>query len=805
LASGTVPGAFPFDTLQNAVNQANFGDVITVMTTNSFTGPLSCGTPGGSTANGYVVVQSSGALPASYGTVTVGGDTHPDYLQGGTVAVRLPTARVNPSQANLMPKITAGTRGSPAISFAAGAKFWKFRGFEILPAPSVEPVFQLVLIGNDQLQGNLPDHIWFDQCYIHANPTQATYTTGMYIRNGIQSYSNRLDVTCCFINEIKGLHNGNVGEAHAINPAEASNGPLSFVDNYIEGAGHSIIFGGAGAASSSLPNIGTATDSQGFGIRLQFNTFSKNLQWNSSHPSYVIPPTGSDTLVTGGASQIYVVKVLTEWKTGINALVDHNIYQYNWAGDQTGQAISFNTVAYTGVNYEIIQNFTITNNVIDSVVVGFEFATNNDNLINPRNSNHVTIRNNQCTNLMWQFAGPTPGSSGNTRNSSFTMWSNDSFVLDHNTQIWPNPASANAFIYFFNGGGNPVNTFTNLIVTNNIGSEGQNGYFTVNGSSTSNNRSALDAIVINPTLTNNLIYDAGTAPPTVYPGDLPVASQSNIGFNTSQTLSFPNASRTGGTLTFTAFQAPGGIGADTTQLGWGTTSGPPFATSTSINNNTPISISQGTNAVVNVQVTSSGGTPTGPVTLILNPGGSQQTFGPLNLTNGQVTFQPPTFSTASLTAGSYTLAANYAGIAGQFNPSSGSATLTVTGALPRAVVGITPTTVTYPNNSPIAVHISPPSGQTAIPTGTVNILVDGVQIPGQLPLSPNGFAYFILNLGNAGNHAIIAMYSGDTNYAGATGTATATVNPASDTMTVQMPSVINQGQNATVVVTLTSP
>src|SRR2546421_12753068 len=98
-----------------------------------------------------------------------------------------------------------------------------------------------------------------------------------------------------------------------------------------------------------------------------WNTFSRPLAWNPLAPGFVAP----------GGGSLWLVKPLTEFKTGENGLVDHNLYQYSWAGQQTGQAFIFNQAIY-GQTFQRIRNFTVTNNVIDSVAIAFELAVNTE-------------------------------------------------------------------------------------------------------------------------------------------------------------------------------------------------------------------------------------------------------------------------------------------------------------------------------------------------------------------------------------------------------------------------------------------
>ena len=60
----------------------------------------------------------------------------------------------------------------------------------------------------------------------------------------------------------------------------------------------------------------------GYGILIRYNTFTKDLTWNPWHPSYAGAHVDS--------------KNLLEFKTGSNALIDQNFFQYSWGGDQDG-------------------------------------------------------------------------------------------------------------------------------------------------------------------------------------------------------------------------------------------------------------------------------------------------------------------------------------------------------------------------------------------------------------------------------------------------------------------------------------
>ncbi len=102
----------------------------------------------------------------------------------------------------------------------------------------------------------------------------------------------------------------------------------------------------------------------------------------------------------------------------------------------------------------------------------------------------------------------------------------------------------------------------------------------------------------------------------------------------------------------------------------------------------------------------------------------------------------------------------------------------------------------------LTVQIEVPSGVTATPTGTVNF-TDGGQNIGAAPVQ-EGIALFTAQLTGAGDHVIVADYSGDANFAPASGPPFVEHITADDVFTLSVsPSLITQHAGAASTLNLT--
>lgn len=182
-------------------------------------------------------------------------------------------------------------------------------------------------------------------------------------------------------------------------------------------------------------------------------------------------------------------------------------------------------------------------------------------------------------------------------------------------------------------------------------------------------------------------------------------------------------------------------------------------------------------------VTSSSGTPTGTVSF--SDGSTVLGNGTLDISG------TASFATSGLSVGSHTITATYSGDT-NFSGSSGTVTQTVN----QVVVPLSTTTAVSSlvnpsvvgNNASFTATVTGSGSGT--PTGIVDF-TDGSTDLGSVPLTTvGGVTIATLNTSSlsVGSHTITATYSGDSNFAGSSGTVTQivsglTITPPTDTIT----------------------
>ena len=197
------------------------------------------------------------------------------------------------------------------------------------------------------------------------------------------------------------------------------------------------------------------------------------------------------------------------------------------------------------------------------------------------------------------------------------------------------------------------------------------------------------------------------------------------------------------------------------------------------------------------------GTPTGTVNFL--DGTTTIGSGTLN-SSGEATF-----STSTLTVGTHSITAVYAGDT-NFTTSTSTAVSQVVqpgGRRPPLTSGTNPSVSGQSVTFTATVAAASPGSGT--PTGTVNFL-DGTTTIGTGTLNSSGVATFSTStLTSVGTHSITAVYSGDTNFATSTSSAVSqVVNQASTTTArctnpVRHPSVSGQSVTFTATVAAASP
>jgi len=256
------------------------------------------------------------------------------------------------------------------------------------------------------------------------------------------------------------------------------------------------------------------------------------------------------------------------------------------------------------------------------------------------------------------------------------------------------------------------------------------------------------------------------------------------------------------------------------------------SSTTTISASPTITIAHGSNASFTVNVTSSGGTPTGQVSLIATPAGAAQTgIGPFSLSSGTATF-----ATNMLPGGTaYNVVAHYSGDGTFAQSDSAPAVVTVGKESSKTVVTLVtfdPTTnnVTNTNASTAAYGSSyimrvdvtnasgtscsanltngtiPPINTIPCPTGNVTITDNGAAL-NDFTNSNSGVSSNVATLNRqgyfedqpiqlpAGSHSFVAAYAGDNSYTSSTSAADA-ISVTKAGTTVSMTPIPNASANS---------
>ena len=271
-----------------------------------------------------------------------------------------PGVRVSPGNAGAMAKIISPS-SEPALRFDFGAGGYYVTGLEITTTSATN--FNLVWIGADA-GGNsaastaqLPDQVIFDRCYVHGNPSGN-------IRRGITANGAAFAVMDSYISDIH--------EAGADSQALGSwngSGPFKISNNYLEGSGENVMFGGADPSVSGL----VPSD-----IEMTGNNFFKPEAWRS---------------------QSWTVKNLLELKNARRVFIAGNVFEQNWGSAQSGFAILLTPRNQNGgAPWSAVQDVTFTNNVVRNVGSGINILGSDDGHPSQQ-TRGVAIRNNLFTGI----------------------------------------------------------------------------------------------------------------------------------------------------------------------------------------------------------------------------------------------------------------------------------------------------------------------------------------------------------------------------------------------------------------------
>ncbi|MBD0326053.1 MAG: hypothetical protein ICV68_06470, partial [Pyrinomonadaceae bacterium] len=302
------------DDFQKALDAAQYGDTIILTAGASFTGPFTLPRKpdNPSTGDGYITVRTS------------------------TPATMLPTEqqRITPSHSALLPKLLSPGQGQPALRTTAGAHHFRFIGIEFSSVSADSQLYELITLGdygtNQDTLSEVPHHLTFDRCFIHAFPAQS-------LKRGIELNSAHTEIINSHLSGFKVIGQ----EAQAILGWNGP-GPFRIENNYLEAAGENVMFGGA---DPSIPQL-VPSD-----ISVRRNHLTKPLAWREGDAAY------------GGVH--WTVKNLFELKNARRVVMEGNILEHSWADAQAGFAIVLSPLSQGGAApWSVVEDVEIRNNII---------------------------------------------------------------------------------------------------------------------------------------------------------------------------------------------------------------------------------------------------------------------------------------------------------------------------------------------------------------------------------------------------------------------------------------------------------
>ena len=325
------------DDFQAALNAAQPGDLITLEAGATFAGPFILPKKSG---DKWIVIRTSSADAA------------------------LPSegSRMTPAYSKVLPKIVAPGRNAPALKTEPGAHHFRFLGIEFkkLTADTVANVLLALGDGSKRQTEHqqIPHHLVFDRVYVHGEKTNG-------VKHCVVLSSASTAVIDSYIADCKitGF------DSQAIVGWNGP-GPFKIVNNYLEGAGENVMFGGGDAANADL----TPAD-----IEFRKNHLVKPLSRKIDDPGYAGVP--------------WNIKNLFEFKNARRILIDGNIFEHCWPHAQRGFAILFtprhdNTAPWTG-----IQDVTFTNNIVRHATHGLGISGQDSTHVTDRTM-RILVRNN---------------------------------------------------------------------------------------------------------------------------------------------------------------------------------------------------------------------------------------------------------------------------------------------------------------------------------------------------------------------------------------------------------------------------
>ena len=268
--------------------------------------------------------------------------------------------RTSIAAASCFAKLVASNGSAPAVQAAAGASYYRVVGVEATIPANARINYGIVALGTSGPEqttlAQVPHHIVLDRLYVHG-------TAAANVQRCIALNSAWAAVVDSYISEchFKGQ------DAQAIVGWNGP-GPFKILNNYLEGSGENILFGGA---DPTIPNLNPGD------IEVRHNHFRKPPEWKG----------------------VWTVKNLFEIKNGVRVLLEGNVLENCWTDAQVGQAIVMQALSdNNSAAWTTVQDVTVRFNIIKNANVGAAIASRaaygSTALVPSQPSQRISLQNN---------------------------------------------------------------------------------------------------------------------------------------------------------------------------------------------------------------------------------------------------------------------------------------------------------------------------------------------------------------------------------------------------------------------------
>jgi hypothetical protein len=347
-------------------------------------------------------------LPAKDGTkfITIRSSASDELLPADDV-------RITPAFAALLPKLRS-PNNLPALATAPFAHHYRLQFIEFLA--NRNGAGDMMSLGDGGWAQNslavVPHNLIVDRVLMRGDASLGQ-------KRAISLHSAHTTIVNSYIADIKA-----VGQDSQAIGGWNGPGPYVISNNYLEGAGENVMFGGAD------PSIVDLVPSD---IVFTRNHVAKPMSWRGSQ---------------------WQVKNLFELKSAQRVRIDGNLFENNWLAAQTGYAILLKSENQEGrAPWTVVRDVEFTNNIVRNVSSAINILGRTTRYPSIELS-HVVIRNNLFENVSSRSCG------GNGR--LLLINGGSQIVIDHNTVI--NDGSSTVYA---DANATPGFVFTNNVMFDN--------------------------------------------------------------------------------------------------------------------------------------------------------------------------------------------------------------------------------------------------------------------------------------------------------------------------------------------------